>query len=158
MEILKEGSYLIFVDEATFTPKATDTRVWQFPHQQIPHSTTNWDTSCIACIGAVDVIFGKVLLTQVYMAATQQTFIEFLRQLKVIMDYKAKPRGKKWYVFVDNARIHSGNMTQSFVRENGINLIFNAPYRPEFNGIEGFWSQMKKEYRQTINGLKTRRE
>ena len=61
--ILEAGDVLIFVDECTFSPKSKDSRVWQFPGQQIAVDQRKWDYSCVACIGAVDVVFGKILLT-----------------------------------------------------------------------------------------------
>ena len=56
---------------------------------------------------------------------------------------------------MDNCKIHRGKKTQKFVDEQKIKLVFNQAYHPEFNGIEGFWSQMKLAYRQALGGYKS---
>ena len=101
----------------------------------------------MACIGAVDAVFGKLLLVQTLKAANQDTFIEFLAKLKTEMEHRLHGTGRRWYVFLDNCRIHKGRRTQAWVTEQKIRLVFNQAYHPEYNGIEGFWSQMKRLYR-----------
>lgn len=52
-----------------------------------------------------------------------------------------------FHVFVDNASIHKGEKTRAYAAANNIQLIYNVSYRPDLNGIEGFWREMKKIYR-----------
>ena len=39
-----------------------------------------------------------------------------------------------------------------------IQIIFNVPYRPDFNGIEFVWNGAKKEYRKRLDLLKANGE
>lgn len=72
------------------------------------------------------------------------------------MELRLQNMDKKWYVFLDNCRIHKGKRTKAFVEERGIRLLFNQAYHPEYNGIEGFWSQMKRHYRRALEHFKTK--
>ena len=75
----------------------------------------------------------------------------FLQQLR-----QRAGKHKKVAVFLDNARIHSkpGLITAP---QLGIEVIKNAPYRPDLNGIEFFWGRLKMAYRKEITRLRSQR-
>jgi transposase len=69
-------------------------------------------------------------------------FIEFLEELASLMGERSIA------VFMDNMRVHrSRESTKTFERQ-GIQPVFNVPYSPQFNGIEGVFSMIKARYKQ----------
>ena len=67
---LESGTRVILVDEATFSPKSYTTTVWQPPGTSFTTEPRLHDQRCVACIGAVELTLGKILLTQTPKAAT----------------------------------------------------------------------------------------
>ena len=67
--------------------------------------------------------------------------------LKVL---KARYGKVKFAVFLDNATIHTSDATRLYASDLGIPLIFNLPYRPEYNGLENLWLHTKAEYKTTV--------
>jgi len=53
--------------------------------------------------------------------------------------------------FVDNLQVHKTKRVRDLCAEAGINLIFNVPYSPEFNGIESYWSLVKSKYKRKLH-------
>ena len=44
---------------------------------------------------------------------------------------------------MDNARTHHSVIFKQFIEDNKLNIIYNVPYRPEFNPIEKVFSKIK---------------
>ena len=74
---------------------------------------------------------------------------DFLQRLRLRAG-KHKPLA----VFWDNASIHRtpGLVTAP---QLGIEVIKNAPYRPDLNGIEFFWRRIKCAYRKEVTRLRS---
>jgi transposase len=75
-----------------------------------------------------------------------------------IADFLARLRArigkhKKIAVFWDNASIHS-RPAREVAPGLKIPVIWNAPYRPDLNGIEFFWRRVKHVYRKEITRLR----
>ena len=49
-------------------------------------------------------------------------------------------------IFLDNATIHRANISARAAVTHDIELIFNAPYRPDLNGIEFLWRKAMNTY------------
>ena len=58
---------------------------------------------------------------------------------------------------MDNASIHKVP-AKTIAKELDIEVIWNAAYRPDLNGIEFFWTQMKKLWRDRMTTLRVSRE
>ncbi|MBD1810787.1 transposase [Microcoleus sp. FACHB-DQ6] len=52
-------------------------------------------------------------------------------------------------VFMDNAKIHCGDMVKNFIEEAGAKLIYLSRYSPEFSPLENFGSKVKSIYQKT---------
>ena len=50
-------------------------------------------------------------------------------------------------LLLDNASIHKAKATVAHAHSLGFNIVWNVPYRPEFNGIEYVWSIAKRNFR-----------
>ena len=52
-----------------------------------------------------------------------------------------------YFILLDNASIHKTKAVRALVHELGVELVYNVAYSPWFNGIETYWSQAKRIYR-----------
>ena len=65
---------------------------------------------------------------------------------------------KPFALFMDNASTHRSRIVQDVISELKITVIFNVPYSPEFNPIEGCFSIVKNYYRRTrLNAMRNDR-
>ena len=49
--------------------------------------------------------------------------------------------------------MHHSKKTTQFLLENGIEVIFNVAYAPEYNPIERVWAQLKALFKKEKMGL-----
>jgi transposase len=54
---------------------------------------------------------------------------------------REKINGK--YILLDNARIHHSKIVKEYTNKEGINMLYNVPYMPEYNPIEKVFSKIK---------------
>ena len=74
---------------------------------------------------------------------------DFLLRLRLRVG-KHKPLA----VFMDNASIHKRPAKEAESKHK-IKVIWNAPYRPDLNGIEFFWERLKFAYRKEVTRLRS---
>lgn len=67
--------------------------------------------------------------------------IRFIKQLK-----KLCPK-HEIAIFCDNGSIFTANDVKYTAADLGVTLIYNIPYRPDFNGMENIWAHVKTHYR-----------
>ncbi len=53
----------------------------------------------------------------------------------------------KWFLFTDQCSIHKGQKVRNRLQREGVPLVFNVPYSPEYAGIETFWANAKRKYK-----------
>ena len=56
-------------------------------------------------------------------------------------------------LFGDNSRVHQNEHVRDKAYSEGVHLLFNVPYRPDMNGIEGVWKLAKHIYRKEVAKL-----
>jgi len=78
------------------------------------------------------------------MSINQEIFASFLKQTSI------KMKGKPFAIFMDNLGVHRTHMVRDVMENLGIIPIYGAPYRPEYNGIEYYWAQVKAIYRKKL--------
>jgi transposase len=61
----------------------------------------------------------------------------------------------KCVYFLDNCCIHKTKLIRDTCEQLGMQLVFNVPYRPEFNGIEEAWAFLKHDFRNKVLKIKT---
>ena len=71
---MRAGELIFFVDESTFSPKSYLSEVWQMPKQEIKTTPKVQDQRCVAAIGAIELMMGKVHLSLTERAAKQEHF------------------------------------------------------------------------------------
>ena len=115
---------------------------------QFPHKWTS--KKYVAVFAAISERSGCLL--QMYKlggAFRGEDISAFLVQLR-----RRAGKHKKLAVFWDNASIHNqpSSVTAPLHR---IEVIKNAPYRPDLNGIEFFWKNIKFAYRKEVTRLRS---
>ena len=53
-------------------------------------------------------------------------------------------------LILDNASIHKTKLVREYCLRKNIQIIWNVPYSPWFNGIEEVWSLIKGTFRKAI--------
>lgn len=71
----------------------------------------------------------------------QFDFAEFLKHIR-----RRHPESKIG-LFLDNLSVHKASLVAKVAEEVQVQLIFNVPYSPQFNGIEMYWSLVKRVYK-----------
>ncbi len=51
---------------------------------------------------------------------------------------------------MDNMRVHRSMEMVEFYRQQDLDVVFNLPYSPKFNGIESFFSNVKLYYKKYL--------
>jgi transposase len=90
-------------------------------------------------------------------AADSTDFCDFLQKIK------RKTKKKKVTVFMDNLNVHRSKMVKEKLDQLKFDYIFNAPYSPNGNPIESFFSVLKQKYRklwmeELATGVQTNRK
>ena len=96
----------------------------------------------MACVGAISEERGKEHFEFVERAFNSKQFLDFLKYLLI-----QKPEERSLALVLDNASIHKTKSVKDWARENDVNIIYNVPYAPWFNGIEEFWAEAKGVFR-----------
>ena len=151
LERLTEKGYDIFqCDACVFSADSFVPSAWAAQGQPpaIPHKWTS--KKYVAVFAAISERSGCLL--QMYKlgeAFKAKDIDDFLQQLRL-----RAGKHRKLAVFWDNASIHRapGSVTAP---QLGIEVIRNAPYRPDLNGIEFFWRSTKMAYRKEITRLRS---
>ena len=142
-EALEEDLELLCIDECVFNSKGQKRSAWA-PSGRPPE----WDKrfyagGYVAVCGATSVNGGLVHYKCLENKAfTTKTFMQFLRALR-------NKQRKPFAILMDNASYHGkeGGTVDTYCRRNEITIIVNVSYRPDFNGIEGFWAAAKTKFR-----------
>ena len=74
----------------------------------------------------------------------QESYIEFLQQLR------DQYPDQKLVLFLDNLSVHKTRAVKEQYEELELGTIFNAPYSPQYNGIESYFFLVKQEYKKEL--------
>ena len=148
---LERKGYDIFqCDASVFSADSFVPSAWA-PRGQPPPIPKKWiNKQYVAVFTAISERSGcYVQLYKVGAAFKAVDITEFLMQLRLRVG-----KHKKLAVFLDNASIHKtpARVTAPLLK---IEVIWNAPYRPDLNGIEFFWGRIKHAYRKEITRLRS---
>jgi hypothetical protein len=50
-------------------------------------------------------------------------------------------------ILMDNSSVHRSQLVKTKIEELQINVLWNVPYSPQYNGIELFWALAKRNFR-----------
>ena len=130
------------MDEAVYSQKQSDRRVWARPGEAVYRNKVGF--RAVAVVAAVDVD-GAVPYTLMREGAIDQdAFIDFLEGLR---DRIAVPREQEIVLLVDNLAVHRTHRVRARSAVLKVRLLFNAPYSSEYNPIERLWAWSKQLWR-----------
>jgi hypothetical protein len=140
---------VIFIDECYFHSNTTFYS-WGPKGESIDLSGPTGGQFKIGVCAAISKqkFLGYQLLSDV--KADKIMFMEFLQGL--ITKLLPQRYTKQIVLFLDNSPVHRAKLIGEFCEQNGIKMIFNAPYCPDFNPIENLFSLWKtKTYSQVFD-------
>lgn len=144
------GTFL-WCDEAVFTKKAGEAKIWARPGTlppTIPIQRINF--GCVAVVSGID-SEGKVRATVMRKQVIEKTaFVAFLAEAK-------RNCGLPLHVLVDQHPLHKTIEVSEFCRREGIKLYLNAPYSSEFNAVERLWALSKRLFTRKLVQLNVNR-
>jgi len=136
-----EGCIICQLDEACFSPKKNDRRHWA-PAREPIELPEKWTS--LPQIKACGVICQEVGLVHCAYSADAFRGEDMAAIYKRVRDYFGP--ALKVAIFLDNATIHRAHLSLQAAQDVNIELVFNAPYRPDLNGIELLWRKAKDSY------------
>ena len=135
---------LLYLDEAIFSFNTLTRRAWSSKHQPVEVNEELLSMPCLALLAVADAK-GSIPLFRIYRRSVRQDdFVEFLDDLSHV--YEGRPVA----VFLDNMTVHKSKAAMSAYSRLGITPIFNVPYSPQFNGIEGVFNMLKNDYKKRL--------
>ena len=146
INILNEKKTILFIDETGFNKKNNELYVWakKAEDRTLTTCAKGRNNTLISTISSDDIIYNKFYQT----GTTGSLFSEYM--YKMISSFKEKhPRisTKDIYIYMDNLAAHKTNAVKEQFENLGCNAIFSAPYSPEFNCIELYFSHLKRQRR-----------
>jgi transposase len=91
---------------------------------------------------------------------TQENYIDNLETNLIPFADSNYEKNEEWILLQDNAPIHKGKKTLSWLEESQIQLVRHPPYSPDLNPIEFIWKLMKdfveKKSPENLSQLKER--
>lgn len=86
------------------------------------------DVRCVAGIGAIDLIYGKILFTTTEKSFKGADIVQFLKKLRKKM--KSLDRDKLYTIVWDNCSAHTSRAVKEYMSDKDIYCIFTPPYQP----------------------------
>ena len=145
---LKAGTPIVYIDEVIFSKQTYTKQDYGARHKIIEVDEAKVYCSYVAACAAVSTDGGLDLLCTYDSALNADNFAQFLKDLHAV-------RGKKRFAaFLDNASFHRAHVVKDMAKELGVQIIWNVPYSPEYNPIEGAFSIVKNHFkRERLNAM-----
>jgi hypothetical protein len=148
---------IIACDSATFSPKSVKTGSWCPQNDPILHASKWCNTPRYLCVhsaaskerGIIHSMYKQPVKANKKNGIEKQGGFNSKDILEFYKELKAKCF-KPFALFCDNGGYQSSVEIRAWLEENGIPVIQNVKYRPEFNGIEECWAYAKRQYRQVV--------
>ncbi len=135
----KEGRKLIYLDEIVFSKRSFLGIDWSRTNQHIHVDQQQIYQGYRATIAACSEERGIEHIQTHNQAIDSQDFIRYLRMLKLGNPGRVA-------LLMDQLPVHRSNDVRAVCEELDLTRIFNVSYSPEFNPIEGVFSQVKRTY------------
>lgn len=135
------GKRVIFSDEAVFTTATLPDRAYSAKKHNVQIEEKLASSPAVAVVAGVSVEGGLEGYHIQARSIDSDAFIQFV--LTVLESSKPKD----FVLFLDNCRVHHSKKVAQFLLENGIEVIFNVAYAPEYNPIERVWAQLKSQFK-----------
>lgn len=144
----QEGYEVIQLDESLFQVNQKRAMAWAPKGRPLRTVGRFANKQVVVVCGAISTERGLIYMKYGYRSFDGMDMVDMYKQVRL-----HSPRHKKLALFLDNASIHKSLIARDQCKEKKSNLvmIFNRPYRPDLNGIEFYWRDIKRRYRSRIN-------
>ena len=148
-EVISKGLRIIYCDETVFTKRTYATKDYAGKHQIIEVDEAKIYAPYVCALAAVSAESPIELVRTFTQAVNIGIFKSFIQALS------AKHKSQPFALFMDNLAVHKSDEVKQELRRLRITPIFNAPYSPQFNPIEGCFSIVKNHFKsQKLNSIK----
>ena len=142
LALFDAGHDVLFVDEAVFTSKQIQSRVWYFKGEKnvtVPKRALGF--KAIAVVAAIDRNGRVIGLTLADGSIGKHQFRYFI-------DSCTETRGQRTtHLFLDNLRLHHMKEIKEYAAQKSMSLWYNAAYSPQLNPIEFLWAYAKRNFK-----------
>lgn len=128
------------VDEAIFTVRTFLTKSWSHCRQSVQQVKPIQNQPCIAVVAAISSRRGLIHYVTREHSIKSDVFSTFLQVLNTMSDSNLN-------ILMDNSSVHRSQLVKTKIEELQINVLWNVPYSPQYNGIELFWALAKRNFR-----------
>ena len=145
------GYEIIQLDECLFNADSKRAGTWSTRNQPIQTRSRFSNKPVVVVCGAISPRRGSVYFKFGYRSFNRFDMVDMFKQIRL-----CSRRHAKLCVFLDNASYHKSPEVKDSCKlaKSNINLEYNRPYRPDLNGIEFAWANIKRRYRDRISWLK----
>jgi len=138
IELIESNKNVAFLDEAVYTSKQINVKVWHPKGGEAPTQLKNaLGFPAVAVVGAIDVRGNLIAVEYEEMSIKYEKLCDILKQIS--NNYL----NEECYVFLDNLPLHHNKSLAVFATSLKVRLIFNAPSSCELNPIERLWAWSK---------------
>ncbi len=131
----KKGWKLFAMDETILTLETKNgAKFWTKIGRPV-YATSKGSRDKVIVMGAIGQ--GRVQYFEIVESTNKACFLEFLKNL-----YK---RFQKVILLLDGPKTHKGEEVEEFIKGKDIKLVYLPRAIPEFNPIEEYWHQLKRE-------------
>ena len=137
--IIKLGDELVFIDDSEFYNENNNLKKWRKNDEEIYFDIT--DTKKVNLILAVTqskVVYYKITST----STNEDTFKKFMEDLYDSLSFNER---ENYCFLLDNLSAHSTAKLFTFYKEKKMKILFNTPYRSNFNMVELVFRHIKRE-------------
>ena len=137
---VEDNKDLIFVDECMFTRATLPKKAYSNKKQNVKINPDAGNVKPIALVAGINAGTGLVHYEIRTKSINQVSFKDFIDNLV------EKVGTNNCALFIDNLSVHKANLVKEKCDQHGIYRIFNAPYSPQYNPIEHYFGQLKRQY------------
>lgn len=146
------NNYMIFIDEANFSMKKLRIKRWmnENSNKMIKNEGRTPGVSVIAALskdGLLNIDFNYGCYNQDNMILFFKSLISEILKIEVLKD---KYYSFKLNIVMDNASIHTGKKIRLFLSETMFKITYLPPYCPWYNGVEFFWSLIRRNMNRNL--------
>lgn len=124
------GFTILFLDESSILSSNNNYRCWRGSTEDIFFKMgTKKRKNLLLVVSHNEVIHFKITNDN----TNEQNFLIFMEELEEILSKKNK---EKFVIVMDNLSVHKTKGIINFYKKHHLNIIFNCPYRSNFNAVE----------------------
>ena len=139
LRIIKLGGELVYIDESAFYNQNNNFKMWRKGDQDIYFDIKeNKKVNLILAVTSSKVVYYKITND----TTNSEAFTLFITEL---LDKLKDEEKQKYFFFMDNLSAHATASLFSLYYERKAKIIFNTPYRSNFNMVELCFRDIKRE-------------